>query len=287
MAVHDSYAVTESDKEILSLCLSLSKDVIAQPNLKSTLQEVKGALYDKDYSRAFGNDLFLRAYFARYVPARALIFSRIFAEHLVPGFSDVDGKIQLVCIGGGAGSEILGIMACASAVSSKDLEITTLDRSDWTCVLRPLSDALAASNSTKNLQLDFKCSDCLEGLSFRNSIKATGNYRRAFTLAFVLTELLIQSRAKTIAMLANISAETSSDDLLVIIESANLGQIEIGSNSYSLGTLLDHLMLKVGEEWQIIHSIDSVWYRLPEGIAKFYPLKLENARVLLRIYKHK
>ena len=87
--------------------------------LSQTLQEVKGHLYNRDYLQAFGSEEYLQAYVVRWSPSRALAYRKIFLETCeeVTRVFDVnsnganDSPAEVVCIGGGAGAEVVGIAA--------------------------------------------------------------------------------------------------------------------------------------------------------------------------------
>ncbi|GAB7352315.1 hypothetical protein MBLNU459_g2765t1 [Dothideomycetes sp. NU459] len=49
-------------------------------DLDSTLQEVKGHLYNRDFYAAFGKDEYLQAYAARWSPSRALAYAQVFSD---------------------------------------------------------------------------------------------------------------------------------------------------------------------------------------------------------------
>ncbi|GAB7340227.1 hypothetical protein MBLNU457_6692t1 [Dothideomycetes sp. NU457] len=63
--------------------LRVFQDACAEPlgsELDSTLQEVKGHLYNRDFATAFGNEKYLWAYAARWSPSRALGYLQIFQD---------------------------------------------------------------------------------------------------------------------------------------------------------------------------------------------------------------
>jgi 25S rRNA (uracil2843-N3)-methyltransferase len=57
--------------------------------LKPTLQEVKNALFERDFARAFGKEEYLDAYSCRWSPSRCLCYSYVIAD-LVKEFEDED-----------------------------------------------------------------------------------------------------------------------------------------------------------------------------------------------------
>ncbi|RDW82019.1 hypothetical protein BP6252_03131 [Coleophoma cylindrospora] len=70
--------------ELQQLLLNIFKDafpdLIVSNDLKPTLQEVKQALYERDFARAFGKQEYLEAYSVRWSPSRALCYASILVE---------------------------------------------------------------------------------------------------------------------------------------------------------------------------------------------------------------
>ncbi|TKA52092.1 hypothetical protein B0A53_04752 [Rhodotorula sp. CCFEE 5036] len=124
---------------------------------------------------------------------------------------------------------------------------------------------------------------------------------RLITICFTITELLLQSRLETLRLLSTISRSAPSGTLFLIVESASLAQIPIGQEgrTYPLGKLLDHALCgsggggeKGGGAWEILKSEDAKWYRMPNDADEVYnamgkgtKVKLENSRVVLRLYR--
>ena len=125
---------------------------------------------------------------------------------------------------------------------------------------------------------------------------------RLITICFTITELLLQSRLETLRLLSTISRSAPSGTLFLIVESASLAQIPIGQEgrTYPLGKLLDHALCGSGGggehggggAWEILRSEDAKWYRMPEDADEVYnamgkgtKVKLENSRVVLRLYR--
>ncbi|GAA5842069.1 hypothetical protein JCM9279_002773 [Rhodotorula babjevae] len=121
---------------------------------------------------------------------------------------------------------------------------------------------------------------------------------RLITICFTITELLLQSRLSTLRLLSSISRSAPSGTLLLIVESASLALIPLGKEgrTYPLGTLLDHALCGTQGDgaWDTVRSEDAKWYRMPDGADEVYNaggqgaiVKLENSRVVLRLFKKK
>ncbi len=70
--------------ELQQLLLNTFRDsfpeTLGSDTLTPTLQEIKNALYERDFTRAFGNDEFLEAYSVRWSPSRALCYQTILVD---------------------------------------------------------------------------------------------------------------------------------------------------------------------------------------------------------------
>ncbi|BGP50484.1 hypothetical protein JCM10450v2_006403 [Rhodotorula kratochvilovae] len=121
---------------------------------------------------------------------------------------------------------------------------------------------------------------------------------RLITICFTITELLLQSRLSTLRLLSHISRSAPSGTLFLVVESASLALIPLGKEgrTYPLGQLLDHALCGAQGDgaWETLRSEDAKWYRMPEGAEDVYNaggkgaiIKLENSRVVLRLYRKK
>src|SRR5205085_4180761 len=121
------------------------------------LQKVKGHLYNRDFATAFGKNEYLEAYAARWSPSRALGYLDVFwdlrehlwaAEDAEETASDEQAKAgksrKVVCLGGGAGAEIVALAGIQTLLSTPNedgrqnaikLEVLALDIADWTIVV--------------------------------------------------------------------------------------------------------------------------------------------------------
>ncbi|KUJ18136.1 uncharacterized protein LY89DRAFT_583157 [Mollisia scopiformis] len=106
--------------ELQQLLLNVFKDtfpdVLGSDDRQQLLQEVKNALYERDFKRAFGSERFLETYAMRWSPSRAVCYLGVLVD--VSGFlsgiwelcgvlggGEVDGRderMRVVAFGGGA-----------------------------------------------------------------------------------------------------------------------------------------------------------------------------------------
>lgn len=313
--------ITTQERSLLRFMTILTAPTRTLSSFNTTLQDVKSALYDKDYARAFGSEDFRLVYAARWVPARAVIYRRIFSEcdigkKLVgveagvdkdeeddnAGEESSDDKTvaKVLMLGGGAGSEVIGLASMLDRVAEtggwtegKKVEVVVVDQSDWSSVLAAQETALLThyTNLSSRLSISFTQSDILTPSTFTSLPYSSS---KLITLLFTISELFLQSRPQTLALLSHITSSTKRGTVLLVVESASLALIPIGTSgrTYPLGTLLDHALTqdKGREEdqrakWKALREQESTWYRMPEGAADCYPLGLENSRVVLRLYQ--
>lgn len=96
------------------------------PHLPSILQTVKAHLFKRDFLRAFGTQENLEAYAVRWSPSRALAYREVFLEicQEVRDLFDLNIKrakpVEVVCIGGGAGAEVIAIAAVVRSLLQND-----------------------------------------------------------------------------------------------------------------------------------------------------------------------
>lgn len=64
-------------QKILNVFQAAFSSVLASEDLTAILQEVKTALFNRDFDKAFGNEDYLEAYAARWSPTRALCYSSV------------------------------------------------------------------------------------------------------------------------------------------------------------------------------------------------------------------
>ncbi|RDL39194.1 Uncharacterized protein BP5553_03534 [Venustampulla echinocandica] len=86
--------------ELQQLLLNIFRDsfstVLTSDTLLPLLQDVKAALFDRDFTRAFGNSEYLEAYAARWSPSRALCYQTILVDvqkhisEIIRGRSDIE-----------------------------------------------------------------------------------------------------------------------------------------------------------------------------------------------------
>ncbi|CAD0088829.1 unnamed protein product [Aureobasidium mustum] len=325
--------------------------------LENLLQEVKGHLFNRDFATAFGKDEYLEAYAARWSPSRALGYAQIFsdltpeiAELLDQKTSDLKAPIQdeselseqveakltlegsadsskplnVVCLGGGAGAEVVGLAGWLkhlryNAPSFDDkphadisnLDIFGVDVARWDKVMQDLhqgvitppflskyaSAAAKAANMAvlppEVFNVRFKQQDILDtdaaGVA---DLLANSDI---VTIMFTLNELYSTSVAKTQRLLYSLTASMRPGTLLLVVDSPgsySTVTLNGATQKYPMQWLLDHTLLSPKKnaekgspaQWKKLVSDESRWFRLPDEDLK-YPIDLENMRYQIHLYQ--
>ncbi|KAA8565008.1 hypothetical protein MFRU_008g01440 [Monilinia fructicola] len=149
---------------LLNIFRDTFSGVIDSDDFRQLLQDVKGALYDRDFNRAFGKEEYLEVYSARWSPSRSLCYASIlldlqehFGEMLprdgnlqleVDSKSETDfpstnfsrSKTRIVSIGGGA-AEIVAFGGFLKLQNTPPVTETTPESADEAMASLHLSDS--------------------------------------------------------------------------------------------------------------------------------------------------
>lgn len=178
----------------------------------------------------------------------------------------------------------------------------------------PAPEANADADADANANANDRSLESLLSLSHLNP-GSLATPPPIITLLFTLTELFIQSRPQTILFLRRLTLMAPKGTLLLVADSANeaASALNVGKEgrNYSMGTVLDGLFCSVlpgaaaavkeeqgegeGDEakpqrkpkanWECLESSDSKWFRLRDGLQENYPIKMENTRYWMRLYR--
>lgn len=314
-------ASTPTTFDILALIRHSLAPTITSPDFKATVQTIKGLLYDKKWLEAFGEEELLDAYAGRWVPSRVLCFRELFAESEVlrnaicaAGVSEDDGedegqaessksKSRILSLGGGAGTEILAIASLmhgqrlvdrAEGRESSDQypSWVGVDFGPWSGVLEKFSSAF---KSLWHLDIPSPCHqmNLLKPESPDPLLPLISGDTSLVTLIFTICELMSQSRPGTIRLIRDLTMNLRSGGLLLVADSASdIAEFELGSSgrTWPVYMVLDAMLLGTKDaegkaQWSKVESEDSRWFRLPEGVADNWPVKLENTRYWYRLYR--
>ncbi|KAL0263553.1 hypothetical protein SLS55_002534 [Diplodia seriata] len=305
-------------------------------DLKPLLQEVKQHLYNRDFLTAFGKAEYLEAYAVRWSPSRALGYLQIFndlEQHFPaieePGSRDPGSPWRVVCLGGGAGAEIVGLAGLLRQLTRKEtpsestqdtamsaptqplFEISVIDIANWTPVVTSLQSAITtaptlsqyASTAAKESNAELLSPHLFKTTSLQQDVltmpaedlSAQLHNADLITLMFTLNELYSSSLAKTQAFLMRLTSILQHGSLLLVVDSPgsySTFTLNGAEKQYPMHWLLDHTLLSVPKDarsnkeapkWEKVHSDESRWFRLPDGLK--YPIDLENMRYQIHLYR--
>ncbi|KAF9285872.1 hypothetical protein BGZ68_003405 [Mortierella alpina] len=353
------------DQYIINIVKESCQEAFNLPSFTTTLQTIKTHFFERNYDAVFQNPEHLPVYSARYAPSRALCYYHLFREHPVLMKTLEGGPSTVLCIGSGAGSELVGIAAAMvhanpalktkkkkSSTEKKDrdnkdmskekekdsssgtvetklhedgekaapqlaegdntlglegltvsetepsatsVSTTTPTAEDSTAVSKPVKKSKLNKHQVTIVMQDYvdwssilvpmervkgcetevgNVLDLSEGLLQRVA-KAD-----LITFMFVLNELF-QDKKRTMLLVAKIVAAMPKGAHMLVVDSAgSFSNLKVGERTYMVYMLLDHL-----KDLEIVYQDDATWYRCPPSLT--YPLKLENMRHFVRIYKRR
>jgi 25S rRNA (uracil2843-N3)-methyltransferase len=286
--------------EMQQLLLDIFEGVFSarfNDSLPALIHEVKQHLYNRDFANAFGKEASLEAYAMRWSPCRALAYADLlnssqkilaaptaktvgadrkfpspqwapkiqFEEHGLVAETDGVRKLKVVCIGGGAGAELLafaGLLSCASAASDSNLagkafdsmgpgvgfDITAVDIADWSRVLgllytgittapevskyasRVNQDTRRALVDPSNLRMSFLKQDVL-----KTDVLKSGPLLQdcdLVTVMFTLNELYSTSMSATTDLLLTMTHLLEPGSLLLVVDSpGSYSSVSVGKDS--------------------------------------------------------
>lgn len=221
---------------------------------------------------------------------------------------------KILSIGGGAGSELLAVAAlCVPASAS--VEWVGVDIGDWGSVVERIAGAVEDWEIPSTFEfieadvLKLPLSDAPKPPSkTAPSPSATDAQTEAppaapkplprwlqlqpdlTTIFFTLTELLSQSRPRTINFLRHLTASTPKGSHLLILDSASdIAEFPLGNSdrTWPVYMIIDALLLGLAVPkgtWRKVRAEDSRWFRL-DGTERWGRCKLENGRYWLRLYE--
>ncbi|KAF9991046.1 hypothetical protein BGZ75_006000 [Mortierella antarctica] len=147
------------DQYILNIVKESCQEAFNLPSFTTTLQTIKSHFFERNYDAVFQNPSHLPVYSARYAPSRALCYYHLFREHPVLMKTLEGGPSTVLCIGSGAGSELVGIAAAMvhanPALKTKKKKATAekKDKDKDTAKEKDSSVAAAAAAATAETKL--------------------------------------------------------------------------------------------------------------------------------------
>jgi len=322
-------------QEILDV-FSSAFPLVGRNDLPRVIQEVKGHLYNRDFTRAFGTPDYLDAYALRWSALRALAYADILTtldiryrwaeiqpvsnallthapdNHTASHACENPGPhaSKVVCIGGGAGAEVVALAAAIRVHSWPDMTVAVVDIADWSQNLLKIrhslttpptlsayaSEAVKAANRSlitpNQLHVEFTKQDIL---GFKeDELRSLLAGSSLVTIMFTLNELFTISIPRTTAFLLALSDAIESDSWLLVVDSpGSYSEVKLGKDGqlkkYPMQWLLDHTLLHVAGDdtkgngqWRKVLGEESRWFRV--GSDLMYPIELENMRFQMHLF---
>ena len=296
--------------DVFGNALQLAADV----DLLAIIQQVKGYLFHRDFLSAFGTEDRLNAYALRWSATRALAYAEIFTR-LDPRCLALHGPPEspkVVCLGGGAGAELVALAAVVQCLSLPGLHVHAIDIADWASVLNkllaateqrpPLSvygSASVGANAKPlveagRLVMSFDRQDVLEHPSTDDPRRLRSMLAGAslVTIMFTLNELFTSSISKTTALLLALTDAMEPGSWLLVVDSpGSYSEVALGSGiprKYPMQWLLKHTLLEAAgttddPKWTQHLADDSRWFRIDPKLR--YSLDLENMRYQICLFR--
>lgn len=323
---HSTSLKSSTPVDLQQKCLNIFRDAFKPDETdQKILQEVKGHLFNRDFGAAFGKEEYLRVYASRWSPSRALGYLQVLTDVQEDLFEDEKSKgdglkfFRVVCLGGGAGAEIVALAGWMHQILHRGeesriqaVDATFVDIAAWNHIVTGLRKAVttapelskyaAAAAKEANAALvpedafhaSFKQVDAL-ALSQDEQLQLFGGMDLV-TIMFTLNELYSTSMAKTQQMLACITNTVKPGACLLVVDSPgsySTVSINGAEKRYPMHWLLDYSLIgteqsrsKAGAaptRWEKLISDESRWFRLPQGLN--YPIDLENMRYQIHLYR--
>ncbi|WRT69407.1 uncharacterized protein IL334_006392 [Kwoniella shivajii] len=221
---------------------------------------------------------------------------------------------HILSLGGGAGSELLAVTALIRSVqinrphSHPKWTWTGIDIGNWHNVLKKMEDAVKIDWKIDSdmLEVEYIKGDLL-ALPPTSSSTATSTSEESktpsgidlanilitkppklITLFFTLTELLSQSRPKTLSLIKTLTEHSPPGTPFLIVDSASdISDFSLGpeGRKYPVYMVIDALLSSKGRGWEKVRGEDSRWFRFDEGVGAGWKVKLENTRYWYRLYR--
>ena len=254
-----------------------------EPGFSTIVQQIKQHLFNRDFESAFGQESFLEAYAMRWSPGRALAYTQIFSDILSENRLEhqnlkqdsrglpVDASEmqststkQIVCIGGGAGAELVAAGAYLQIIGRPCVEldgpgegskgpppsfaIKFVDIANWSTVLEKLHSSMTAappiseySSSAAKAANPALITPAACTLSFMQEDVLNINNRDLatvladvvlVTLMFTLNELYSSSIGSTTNLLLSLTMLSKPGTLLLVVDSpGSYSTVNVGKAS--------------------------------------------------------
>ncbi|KAJ3356077.1 hypothetical protein HDU83_001991 [Entophlyctis luteolus] len=290
--VHD----LDTARSIIAAFAAACAPVLAHADFRARRRAIKDLFVRRHYAAIFADPRLLNVYVAEYSPSRALAYHALFAR--TPALAEaLRSASSVLCIGAGPAAEVVAILAALPprlCAPPAPLTIRVHDIADYSPAVAPLLDAVRNTfNTPPDVSVSTAVFDILSSLpehveETRQCIAAAD----VITAFFLLNELLASSKKQFVGFVKILVNEMKPGALLVVADSAgsfsevNVDRNQKGSsNTDAKSTYMVYNLLDAIQAFEVVEKTDSRWYRFPDGL--HYPVKLNNMRYFLRIYRKK
>jgi 25S rRNA (uracil2843-N3)-methyltransferase len=309
--ISNDKAVFARQQRLLTIFSDTFRDTLLSDTFDSTVQEIKGALYDRNFALAFGSAPYLETYAARWSPTRSLAYAEILSglHQILLTLSDKQPpNFRVVAVGGGAAEVVTfaSLVGAGSSLAGAECELSLVDTAPWGSVVSALyhgvttppvlskyaSGAVKAANSAlvsaERLTVAVERHDVLAAdFGDKELGRILGPAPVLVTFFFTLNELM-HDRARAASFLLELSARAAVGSLLLIVDSpGSYAESAVGEaeRTYPMLWLFERIVSADRDwHWEKLVSEDSLWFRLPERLN--YPIKLENMRYQMHLYRN-
>lgn len=315
---------TAHQQKLLDIFQSTFASVLASERFDVLLQQVKTALFNREFDTAFGREEYLEAYAARWSPTRALCYAAVLdgiKTHLDTLCRDRNAEqerlpLQVLAIGGAA-AELAAFGSYLSRRQSPGApgSITLLDAAPWAHVVAKLQAGLTtppalsryASAAAHAANAALVVPERLGGVTFRQE-DALGLGRDGLgalvagprpvlaTILFTLNELFTAGGVgRAAAFLLALSSVLPAGSLLLVVDSpGSYSEATVGREAkrYPMQWLLDKILLS-GFEDGAEGGGQGTWEKLEARESVWfrltpelkYPIPLEDMRYQVHLYR--
>lgn len=262
------------EQYLLDSILEPFRGVIETGDFKEKRRLIKDLFLKRDFTSIFTNPELLKTYCIEYIGGRALAYRQVFVT--LSALRDLVTKgCKVMALGSGNGAELVGLASAMHGLNSK-VSLTVHDLSNYN-VVGPLHTSLRkVFGLDDRLTINEIFGDLTDALQFPDVSKCD-----LVTCCFLLNEIISASKPAFARLIANLVKTMKKNSLLLVIDPASsFSECNVGTGAHKLFTLLDAI-----SAFECIETYNECWYRTGDSLT--FPIKLQNMRYFLRLYRKK
>ncbi len=194
-----------SEIALLKVLANVFEDTLKDEKLQKVLQTIKGYLYEKKFLEVFREEKYLKGYAVRWVPGRALAFREMFTDSEgIKTFlkrnsgsepKKKDGcRDRIVCLGGGAGSELLALGCAIDELTKEDdraeKDLMLVDLGPYQVVVDMLEEGMKVSGEGEVEEVEEEEGNVTEGETTEAKAKPITNLTSGLRTSFHQLDIL-------------------------------------------------------------------------------------------------